>query len=141
MTVNARSRARSWALNLLYGWELSDGSLGPTGFAEEALERRRIAERYRPYALKLIGAVERDLAAVDRIISDYAANWRVERIGVIDRNILRLGIVELRFLEGVPPRVAIHEGVRLATRYGGADSPRFVNGVLDAVYREVAPTE
>ena len=141
MTVNARSRARSWALNLLYGWELSDGSLGPTDFAEEALAHRTIAARYRPYALQLIGAVEKDLAAVDRIISDYAANWRVERIGVIDRNILRIGIVELRFLEGVPPRVAIHEAVRLATRYGGAESPRFVNGVLDAVYREVAPTE
>ena len=141
MRVNARSRARSWALNLLYGWELSDGSATPSAFAEEALTRRTIADRYRPYALELVGAVERDLGAIDDIIAEYAANWRVERIGVIDRNVLRIGIAELRFLDGVPPKVAIHEAVRLATRYGGAESPRFVNGVLDAVYREATPAE
>jgi N utilization substance protein B len=100
-----------------------------------------MAARYRPYAMMLIGTIETHQKGIDRIIAEYAANWRVERIGVIDRNILRLGVAELRFVDDVPPKVAIHEAVRLATRYGGAESARFVNGVLDAVFKEVAPAE
>lgn len=141
MSSNARSRARSWALNLLYGWELAGGETTPLEYADEALTHRRMAPRYREYAMTLLGAVEANLRDIDGVIAEHAANWRVDRLGVIDRNILRLGIVELRFVEGIPPKVAIHEAVRLATRYGGAESTRFVNGVLDAVYKEVAPAE
>ena len=141
MSVNVRSRARSWALNLLYGWELADVEAGPTDHAERALERRRMSRRYRPYALALIGVVEEHLPEIDHIIAEHAANWRVERIGVIDRNILRIGVAELMWMEDVPPRVAIHEAMRLASRYGGAESTRFVNGVLDAIHKkEDAPT-
>ncbi len=67
-------------------------------------------------------------------------NWRLERLSAIDRNILRIGTVEILAMPDVPPAVAIHEAVRLAERYGSADSPRFVNGVLDAVSRSVAPS-
>ena len=141
MSGHARSRSRSWALNLLYGWELSEGDATPTEFAVEALTRRRMAPRYRAYAMALLETVERHRPEIDRIIGEHAANWRLDRIGVIDRNILRIGISELRWPDNVPPKVAIHEAVRLATRYGGAESTRFINGVLDAVYKEVAPAE
>ena len=131
---HARSRARSWALQLLYGWELaSEGS--PTEHAARALARRRISPRYRPYAEHLVATVETHLDEIDADIERHAANWRIERLGAIDRNILRLGIAELRWGGDVPPRVAIQESVRLAARYGGQDSPGFVNGVLDAVFK------
>lgn len=136
MSTNVRSRARSWALNLLYGWELSEGEGGPTDFADRALERRRMSRRYRPYALELLRVVEAHLPEIDRLIAEHAANWRVERIGVVDRNVLRIGVAELMWLDDVPPGVAIHEAMRLAARYGGAESTRFVNGVLDAIHKK-----
>ena len=63
-------------------------------------------------------------------------NWRLDRLATVDRNILRIGAAELRFVKEVPAKVAIHEAIRLAEKYGSADSPGFVNGVLDAVHRE-----
>ncbi|MDX1578086.1 MAG: transcription antitermination factor NusB [Gemmatimonadota bacterium] len=134
MGAHARSRSRSWALNLLYGWEVA-GSGGIVEHAEEALGRRRIARRYRPYVDRLLGVVAAHLSEIDGIIAETVSNWRLERLDVIDRNILRIGIAELGWIEDVPPKVAIHEAVKLATKYGGDESPRFVNGVLDAVYR------
>lgn len=131
---HARSRARSWALQLLYGWELAgDGT--PAEHAERALARRRISERYRPYAEHLVATVGAHLDEIDADIERHAANWRIERLGAIDRNVLRLGIAELRWGDDVPPPVAIQEAVKLAARYGGQESPAFVNGVLDAVYK------
>jgi len=138
--ANVRSRARSWALALLYAWDVAGGESSPVEHAERTLETRRMAPRYRPYATYLIETIGAHLDEIDRVISDVAANWRIERIGTIDRNVLRIGIAELRWSDDVPPRVAIHEAVRLATRYGGAESARFVNGVLDAVYRQGAPS-
>jgi N utilization substance protein B len=67
-------------------------------------------------------------------------NWRLDRLSRVDRSVLRLAITELLFLEDVPPKVAVQEGVRLAGQYGGDDSPRFVNGVLDAVLRSSEAT-
>lgn len=132
---NARSRARSWALTLLYGWELS-GDASPLAFLDKAMERRRMSPRYRPYVDRLIEVVERHRSDIDALITIHAANWRLERLDTIDRNILRIGIAELRWIDDVPPKVAIHEGVKLAMKYGGEDSPGFVNGVLDAVFKE-----
>jgi N utilization substance protein B len=65
-------------------------------------------------------------------------NWRLDRLSAIDRNILRIGTVEMLRVRDVPPRVAIHEAIRLAERYGSEDSPGFVNGVLDAVSRRIS---
>lgn len=130
----ARSRARSWALQFLYGWELV-GESGLGDYVARTLPRRRISDRYRPYAERLLEVVERHLSEIDDAIERYTANWRLERLDAIDRNVLRIGIAELRHMEDIPPKVAIQEAVRLSRRYGGAESPRFVNGVLDAVYK------
>jgi N utilization substance protein B len=81
----------------------------------------------------LISALSQNLAEIDSTLADAAENWDVERMSIIDRNILRIAIAELRYVEDVPWKVAIDEAVTLASRYGGADSPRFVNGVLDAL--------
>lgn len=132
---HARSRARSWALQLLYGWELAGAYETPSEHAAVALAHRRISPRYRAYAEHLLATVESHLDEIDADIGRHAANWRIERLGAIDRNILRLGIAELRWGGDVPPRVAIQEAVRLAARYGGQESPGFVNGVLDAVFK------
>jgi len=96
--------------------------------------------RYRPYALKLVDTVDEHLREIDALIQEYSANWRLERLSVVDRNVLRIGVAELRWIKDVPPGAAIHEAMRLATRYGGDESTGFVNAILDAVRKEDAPT-
>jgi N utilization substance protein B len=133
----ARSRARAWFLHLLYAWEMSDRD-SLTEFAEAALRLRRIAPRYRPYLEVLVALLDEHLAEIDGLLRDHIPNWRLERLAAIDRNILRLGVVELRYVAEIPGKVAITEAIRLAEQYGSDDSGAFVNGVLDSVYREAA---
>lgn len=137
--ANPRSRARSWVLQVLYGWDTAgEGTLGE--WAGEALEGRRLSPRYRPYVRRLLEALEQYLPDCDDAIELSMPNWRLDRLSVIDRNILRIGTVEMLRVQDVPPRVAIHEAIRLAERYGSEDSPGFVNGVLDAVSRRISGT-
>jgi N utilization substance protein B len=133
--LNPRSRARSWALQILYAWDVSDSELSLTEFARATLAHRNIAARYRPYAEALLDLVEQRLPSLDALIQSHLANWRLERLTAIDRGILRLAAAELAAVPDVPPKVSIHEAIRLAERYGTEESPRFVNGVLDAVAR------
>jgi N utilization substance protein B len=134
--VNPRSRARSWALQTLYAWDLSDGDQALPSFAEKIFAMRTISPRYRPYVDELLASLAENLPLVDSTIQANLANWRLERLTAIDRSILRLATTELLTIRDVPTRVAIHEAIRLAERYGTEESPRFVNGVLDAVARD-----
>ena len=88
------------------------------------------------------GVLERR-AAIDKIIEKAAPEWPINRIPIIDRNVLRLGLYELIFVdkEEVPSKVAINEAVEIAKNYGGPNSGRFINGVLGTVYRELSPEE
>ena len=90
----------------------------------------------RTRAAVLVRAVIIDGAEIDRALREVTVNWRLERIGAIERSVLRLGSAELG-LDDTPPRVVIQEGVKLAERYGSAQSARFVNGVLDALARQM----
>jgi N utilization substance protein B len=110
-----------------------DGSLRE--WSRQALQGRSVSPRYRPYIDQLLRVLDQDLPACDLLIEASMPNWRLDRLSAIDRNILRIGTVEMMEMDDVPPRVAIHEAIRLAERYGSDDSPGFVNGVLDAVGR------
>ena len=138
MGGHAHSRARSWTLQVLYGWDVSGSEMSLTDYAEKALARRRVADRYRPHLGRLLEVLEEHLPEVDGVLRDIMPNWRLERLAAVDRNVLRIGAAELLYVEEVPPKVAISEGITLAEKYGGRESPRFVNGVLDAIYHEVA---
>lgn len=124
-------------LQLLYGWDVA-GEIPFGDWAREALTGRRVSERYRPYVARLVKALEAHLPECDRRIENNMPNWRLERLTAIDRNILRIAVVEMLAVEDVPATVAIHEAIRLAEKYGSDDSPGFVNGVLDAVSRGAA---
>jgi N utilization substance protein B len=134
--ANPRSRARSWVLQLLYGWDMAgEGALRE--WSRSALDGRNVSPRYRSYIDRLLQALEEGLPECDMRIEASMPNWRLDRLSAIDRNILRIGTVEMLRVEDVPHRVAIHEAIRLAERYGSDDSPGFVNGVLDAVGRTI----
>lgn len=133
--MRERSRAREWALRILYAWETRGGDLA--AILEEFMFRRRIAPARQPYIRRLVGAVAADVETLDREIQDALTNWRLERLAAIDRAILRLAAAEMIRFDDIPPRVSIQEALALAEKYGTDQSPRFVNGVLDALMRRL----
>ncbi len=131
-----RVRARAWALQVLYRWEAGGGGGSTLRDAlVETMQTRRIAPARLPYIRLLLDTVDEHFEAIDRALARSLDNWRLERLSAMDRGVLRLGAAELLYLDEIPPKVTIQEAVRLAEQYGGPDSPRFVNGVLDALYR------
>ncbi|MFH0754334.1 MAG: transcription antitermination factor NusB, partial [Candidatus Omnitrophota bacterium] len=89
----------------------------------------------------LVEGIYSHLSDIDAKLGDYATNWHLGRMAVIDRNVLRLGLFELKFSGvDIPPKVAINEAVELAKKYGDHDSSKFVNGILDKVHKkEIVP--
>ncbi len=96
-----------------------------------------VQKKARPYAVELLEGVYRERVNIDAAICRHASNWRLERIDVTDRNILRIAVFEMMHQDDVPPEVAINEAVEIAKRFCADDSPSFVNGILDAVKVEV----
>ncbi len=130
-----RSRARSWATQILYRWESEGGGHSLMDAFHETLRTRQVAPRRIPMIEEHITRVNEHLEEVDKVLEEALDNWRLDRLSRIDRSVLRLSASEILFDLEVPPRVALQEGIRLAGQYGGGESPRFVNGVLDAVLR------
>jgi N utilization substance protein B len=127
------TKGRARALQILYAWELT-GELPvhdvATGLARLTGPEPRVLD----FAEALAERVVANVAELDRAAAAAADNWRMSRIAVVERNILRLAIQELTEAS-VPPKVAIDEAVRLAHWFGGAKAPGFVNGVLDRIAR------
>ena len=128
------TKARARALQLLYAWDLSGRPTIETIVARVAAIYGRAPRGYDRGADLAAKAVA-GLPEFDRRIADAAEHWRLERVGVIERNILRLALAELDEAS-TPSRVVIDEAVKLAHWFAGAKAPAFVNGVLDAVARE-----
>lgn len=130
-----RIRARSWVIQILYAWESKAVRPPLDAVMEETFQTRRVASDRHALIRGHVAILSSRLPEIDRAIEGAMENWRLERLSRVDRSVLRLAVGELLFSESVPPKVAIQEGVRLAGQYGGEDSYRFVNGVLDAVFR------
>jgi transcription antitermination protein NusB len=131
--LRAETKSRARALQLLYAWEIRGGPPIPVlagGLSRLTGPEPSLLDR----AEELAAGVVADLDSLDAEAARAAENWRLSRIAVVERNILRLAILELRRGE-VPPKVAIDEAVRLAHWFGGARAPGFVNGVLDGIAR------
>ena len=131
LRVETKSRAR--ALQLLYAWEMQGEASMPdvaAGLSRLTGPEPRVLDRAEALAVE----VASQLDSIDSEAARAAENWRLERIAVVERNILRLAICELRRGD-VPPKVVIDEAVRLAHWFGGARAPGFVNGVLDGIAR------
>lgn len=134
--MKVRSRARGWALQALYAWEIRGGDPSELLPVLNGLyEELNVSPHNRLLADVLVRIVSRELARIDAVIERHLRNWSLRRLSVIDRNVLRLGVAELLFVSDIPPRVTILEMVRLAEKYSTPESPRFINGVLDAVQR------
>ena len=135
--MGVRRNAREAVLQFLF----QDDFLGIDSGSEGETEQRfadfcglyDIQKKARPYALSLLQGISRQRIEVDASIRRHASNWRLERIDATDRNILRIAVYEMTFLDEVPAEVAINEAVEIAKRFGTADSSKFINGILDSV--------
>lgn len=89
------------------------------------------------FAKKLVLRTLKNQKNIDLILRKNAPQWPIDQINILDRNILRLGIYELKFAKNIPPKVAINEAIELAKQFGGPSSGRFVNGVLGSIYNKM----
>ena len=137
--MRKRTLARDWALKILYQTDMTTRSVDRVAeafWANEGPQNPEIIE----FCKRLVYGVHENLKAIDEKISQYATNWQLKRMAVIDRNILRLGVFELQYASDIPPKVTINEAVELAKKYGDLDSSKFVNGILDKIHKtEVIP--
>ena len=129
------SRARGRALQALYAWDVR-GEEGLERVATQVWDDLAIGPEERKVASQLVAVIIKQKREIDAMLAEVTANWRLERLGAIERCVLRLAAAELIRGE-VPPKVVIQEAVRLAERYGSAQSARFVNGVVDALARRM----
>jgi transcription antitermination factor NusB len=131
--MRLRSKAREVALCLLYQAEVTkvDYQEACQNYLLNYPQRQEVVD----FCTILVKGVEANLENIDSLIKKYVRNWEIERMAAIDRNILRMACFELLFLEEIPPKVSINEAIELAKRFGDIDSPRFINGVLDKIYK------
>ncbi len=129
----SRSRAREAALKILYQLDITGDD------AEEGLKiflrHHKVAVGSKPFVAGLVKGTRQHLEEINGLIRRHATNWSLERMAIVDRNILRMGTFELLFANETPPKVVINEAVELAKRFGTADSGKFVNGVLDSIHK------
>ena len=132
-----RSRAREVALQLLFQ---RDHNPGVEATAIERFVQDRLADpTLQTFCRTLFDGVVGHAAEIDERLTQAAENWRLPRMAGVDRNVLRLGAFELLFSSETPAGVTLNEAIELARRFGSADSPGFVNGVLDQIRRSLEP--
>ena len=133
--MGKRRSSRELALKFLYQFELNGGDLDEQIklFLERNSSQEDVANFMKELVVSLIGKMEE----IDEIIQKFSDHWILDRMTVIDRNILRMGACELLFNFSTPPKVVINEAIDIAKKYGNEDSPEFVNGILDKVFNEI----
>ena len=136
--MGSRTKARECALQALYQLDLSGGD--PRDAVRGVLAHFEDADEVTGrFADELVRGVQSERGQIDAIIQQSSTHWKLERMARVDRNILRLSVFEMTHL-GTPAAVAIDEALELARKFSNEESVQFVNGVLDAVHRELAPS-
>lgn len=140
--MSNRHLARTIAMQTLFEWDFRGCQNDRlTAILEHNFQEFGEGLSEKDFTVSLINGVIANLKKIDKIITEYAPDWPLEQITVVDRNVLRVGIYELVFAKDVPPKVAINEAIELAKGYGGPSSGKFVNGVLGAIYKNLIPPE
>jgi len=129
-----RRQARECALEVLYRLDLVGDE--PEHTIAEILLRKNPSDEAETYLRRLADSVLANQQEIDAALRKHLSRWRLERLTMLDRAILRLAAAELLFFDDVPPKVSINEAVEIAKKYGDDDAGKFVNGVLDSIFQE-----
>ena len=132
--MGKRRSSRELALKFLYQSEFNEGHSEEllSQFIDQVGSKDEVGD----YMRELVSAVFIHRDEIDSAIKKYSEHWALDRMTLIDRNILRMGVCELVYLDNVPPKVAINEAVEIAKKFGNDDSPDFINGVLDHIFKD-----
>ena len=125
----------------LFEWDFKGRDEDLAGIVKNHIKEFSGANEESSFIFELADGVQKNLPAIDEIITKHAPEWPIDQIPPVDRNVLRIGVYELMFLKQVPPKVAINEAVELGKTFGGESSGKFVNGVLGALYKEAGIEE
>ncbi|MEO0019188.1 MAG: transcription antitermination factor NusB [candidate division WOR-3 bacterium] len=131
--MTQRRLARESAIEVLYRLDLVGDE--PTDTIQEICARKNPSEEAETYLRRLVDTVEKNLAEIDATLRRHLKRWRLERLTYLDRAILRIGCAEILYFDDIPPKVAINEAVELAKKFGDDKAGKFVNGVLDGVFK------
>lgn len=135
--MRKRTRSREFALQVLYQIDITHDSCDVSlDNFWEAHSEEDIDDDVKSFTGEIVKGVVDNLEAIDKEITEYAANWQLKRMAVVDRNILRMSCFELLFREDIPPKVAINEAVELAKKYSGLEAGKFVNAISDKIKSE-----
>ena len=133
--MGGRRKAREFALQMLYQAEASGTPIGDVAAA--FWEERDTPPDVRSFADRLARGTSSSQLAIDAILAESLENWRLERLAIVDRNILRMAVYEFLHETETPPIVIIDEAIEVARRFGGEESWQFANGILDAVRKKL----
>ena len=130
--MRKRTKAREYALKILYAIDIRKDDYAACIESFWMYSDEYDAES-RAFADSLVAGVVKNIGPIDSAISSSATNWELNRMAVVDRNILRCATYELMFCHDIPPKVSINEAIEIAKKYGDRDSGKFVNGILDKI--------
>jgi transcription antitermination factor NusB len=132
--MRKRSLAREHALKILYQADVTQRLLKNASeiYWKETEENDKVII---DFCKRLIDGIAEQLKTIDEKLTQYATNWQLKRMAVIDRNVMRIGVYELLFAPDIPPKATINEAVELAKKYGDLESGKFVNGILDKIHK------
>jgi len=135
--MGKRRKARECALQILFQLEFNTGD--PRTLIRQYWEYQKTAADIREYGGWIVNQILARREEIDQAIQSASKNWRLARMGVVDRNILRIAVCELLYAPALAPAIVINEGIEIAKRYSGQESATFVNGILDAVKKRLKP--
>lgn len=132
-----RHLARTLTLQALFAWDFYDGTKDIDAILEYIIAEFAPDFDDEGFSRKLLHNIIKKRPEIDKLITTFAPEWPLDQITTVDRNVLRIGIFELKYAEDIPPKVAINEAIELAKTFGGASSGKFINGVLGSIYKEM----
>jgi transcription antitermination factor NusB len=134
--MRKRSLSREFALQILYEIDITHDDHAKVMSTFWHLIEEEPGDEVKKFAASLVETVMQHRDDIDKKIAQYATNWELDRMAVVDRNVLRLGGCELLYRDDIPPKVTINEAVELAKKFSGIQSGKFVNGILDKIKSE-----
>jgi len=129
--MGKRRRAREEALKIMYQYEMRGED--ESGVINRYWSHNDVPDDVKLFATELVEGTLQHIKDIDLEIKKYSKNWSLERIGTVERSILRLAIYELLYRDDIPPKVAINEAIEIEKKFGSDESAPFVNGILDKI--------
>jgi transcription antitermination factor NusB len=135
--MRKRTKARQLALQILYQIDITRENSATSLENFWRSQKKELDSAVKQFSLELVEGIQKNREIIDRKIAQYAENWELRRMAVVDRNILRQACFELLFRPEIPPKVAINEAIELAKHFSSTEAGKFVNGILDKIRLDI----